>query len=92
MRKDVPDEFKNSVFVEADVSEGMVLVRGFVPDRTWTKVVADYLDGISCDCADRRACGDLRGAHFRRLLPFTAPGMGPGVLLPPSGPDAPSRS
>ncbi len=49
MRKGIPPEYENSVFVEADVSEGMALVRSFVPDHTWSKVVADYLDGISCD-------------------------------------------
>jgi len=48
LRKDVPKEFEKSVFVEADVGQGIVTVRSFVPDATWKKAVADYLDQARC--------------------------------------------
>lgn len=49
MRKELPPEFERSIFVEAPIDEGIVLVRAFVPDATWRPRVANYLDGLSCD-------------------------------------------
>jgi uncharacterized membrane protein len=48
LRKNVPKEFEKSVFVEADVGQGIVALRGFVPDATWKDAVARYLDGTKC--------------------------------------------
>lgn len=48
LRKDVPKEFEKSVFVEADVGQGIIAVRSFVPDATWKKAVAGYLDNAQC--------------------------------------------
>jgi uncharacterized membrane protein len=36
------------VFVEADIGEGMVVVRSFVPDDSWTKTISTYLKSVSC--------------------------------------------
>lgn len=48
LRKDVPKEFEKSVFVEADVGQGIIAVRSFVPDAPWKKSVAGYLDNAQC--------------------------------------------
>jgi uncharacterized membrane protein len=48
LRKSVPAEFEKSVFMEADVGQGIVAIRAFVPDETWKKTVADYLGHASC--------------------------------------------
>jgi uncharacterized membrane protein len=49
VRKDLPEEFQGSVFVEAPVTEGIVVVRGFVPDESWKPAVSRFLDRSSCD-------------------------------------------
>jgi uncharacterized membrane protein len=48
VRKALPEEFVDAVFVEADIDQGIVVVRAFVPDRTWRNAVAKFLDGMSC--------------------------------------------
>jgi len=48
VRRQLPEEFVNSVFVETDIGEGIVLVRAFVPDQTWRAAIADFLSGVSC--------------------------------------------
>lgn len=48
MRNAVPAEFEQSIFVEADIAEGIVLVRVFRPDDTWQDVVSSFLDSITC--------------------------------------------
>jgi uncharacterized membrane protein len=48
LKKSVPKEFEKSVFMEADVGRGIVAIRSFVPDRTWAKAIADYLNNASC--------------------------------------------
>jgi uncharacterized membrane protein len=48
MRKELPAELASSVFVEADIGEGMVVVRSFVPDDSWTKMISTYLKSVSC--------------------------------------------
>lgn len=48
MRKEVPAEFTQSIFVEADLAEGIVVVRAFVPDESWREAVSTYLEGIAC--------------------------------------------
>jgi uncharacterized membrane protein len=48
IRKSPPPELESSVFVEAPIDEGMVVVRGFQPDETWRKQIGDYLAAIAC--------------------------------------------
>jgi uncharacterized membrane protein len=48
VRKALPEEFVDAVFVEADIDQGIVVVRAFVPDRTWRGAVANFLEGVSC--------------------------------------------
>jgi uncharacterized membrane protein len=48
VRKELPERFVNAVFVEADIGEGIVLVRAFVPDPTWRPAVEAFLGGLSC--------------------------------------------
>jgi uncharacterized membrane protein len=48
VRKNLPPEFEKSVFVEADIDEGIVVVRTFVPDASWRPGIETYLDGVSC--------------------------------------------
>lgn len=49
MRKDLPQEFQSSIFVEADVGEGMLVVRAFTPDETWDDRVTAFFDGLACE-------------------------------------------
>lgn len=48
LRNLVPAEFDRSVFVEADTTEGIVVIRAFVPDISWEESVSSYLSGLSC--------------------------------------------
>ncbi len=48
VRKELPERFVNAVFVEADIDEGIVMVRAFVPDHTWRPAVEAFLGGLSC--------------------------------------------
>jgi len=49
MRKDLPQEFQNAIFIEADVVEAILVVRAFVPDATWRPQVTAFLKGIVCE-------------------------------------------
>lgn len=48
VRKTLPESFVDSVFVEGDLSEGIVVVRAFVPDPTWRSAIDEFLSGIAC--------------------------------------------
>jgi uncharacterized membrane protein len=48
VRKDLPPEYQGSVFVEAPIAEGIVVVRSFVPDETWKPAVMRFLGHSSC--------------------------------------------
>lgn len=48
LRKDLPEEFAGSVFVETDMEQGMVVVRVFVPDQSWAELAQGFLDGAEC--------------------------------------------
>lgn len=48
IRKDVIDEFRKSIFVETELDEGIIVVRGFVPDDSWNQAVSAFLDRMSC--------------------------------------------
>ena len=48
VRKELPETLVSSVFVEADINEGIALVRVFVPDESWAPRLASYVDGMIC--------------------------------------------
>lgn len=48
LRKALPAELEKSVFVEAEIGEGIVVVRSFVPDPSFRQGVEEILDGLSC--------------------------------------------
>lgn len=48
LRNDLLPAFDRSVFVEADIGEGIVLARAFVPDPSWEPTVTRLLGGITC--------------------------------------------
>ena len=48
VRKTLPERFVDSVFVEAGLSEGIVVVRAFVPDPTWKAAIDGFLAGVQC--------------------------------------------
>lgn len=48
LRNALPPEFARSVFVEADIGEGIVVVRAFTPDESWEPAISLYLRGIAC--------------------------------------------
>lgn len=49
VRKALPDGFEGSIFVEAPIDEGIVVLRAFVPDESWRPTVAKFLDQSSCE-------------------------------------------
>lgn len=48
LRKDLPEDFANAIFVEADAAEAMAIVRLFTPDKSWTKTISDYQQTMTC--------------------------------------------
>ena len=48
VRKALPENLEKSVFVEAPVEEGIVVVRSFAPDQTWSQASEAFLGGIAC--------------------------------------------
>jgi uncharacterized membrane protein len=48
MRKDLPAELASAVFVEADVGEGIVVIRSFAPDDSWGSIISTYLKSTTC--------------------------------------------
>jgi len=48
LRKDQPDELKESVMVEAEQSQGFVLIRALRPDASWDQVIENYLRDAAC--------------------------------------------
>lgn len=48
VRKALPEEFIDAVFVEADIEQGIVVIRAFVPDHTWRTAVTAFLEDVSC--------------------------------------------
>lgn len=49
LRNALPEAFGDSIFVEADVDEGIVVVRAFRPDPTWSGIVEAFLASVQCD-------------------------------------------
>lgn len=48
LRNAMPPELDSSVFIEADIGEGIVVVRTFAPDETWEPSIAAWLGGVAC--------------------------------------------
>lgn len=48
LRNALPADYDRSVFVEADIDEGIAVVRAFAPDPSWEPTVSSYLDGLEC--------------------------------------------
>ena len=48
LNKAPTEELQKSILVEAPVSEGIVLIRAFVPDRSWKQAVSGFLDNVTC--------------------------------------------
>ena len=49
LRNELPAEMRGAVLIEADIDEGMTVVRAFVPDDTWTGEVTAFLNGLTCE-------------------------------------------
>jgi uncharacterized membrane protein len=48
LRNALPADYDRAVFVEADVDEGIVVVRAFAPDESWEPTVTRYLASLDC--------------------------------------------
>ena len=48
LRNAMPQELEDSVFIEADTTEGIVVVRTFAPDETWEPAASAWLGSINC--------------------------------------------
>lgn len=48
LRNSMPPQLENSVFVEADIEQGIAVIRSFVPDPTWEAQISRYLSAIEC--------------------------------------------
>jgi uncharacterized membrane protein len=49
VRKDLPEEYQGSVFIEAPITDGMLVVRAFIPDESWRAAVTHFLEQSSCE-------------------------------------------
>lgn len=49
VRKDLPEAYQGSVFIEAPISEGIVVIHAFIPDGSWRPAVMRFLDAGSCE-------------------------------------------
>ena len=48
LRNAMPPELEDSIFIEADIAEGIVVVRTFAPDETWEPAISSWLRGVAC--------------------------------------------
>lgn len=48
LRNAMPQELADAIFVEADIAEGIAVVRTFIPDPSWEPGVATWLGDINC--------------------------------------------
>jgi uncharacterized membrane protein len=48
VRKELPPGFEKSVFVETPGDEGILVVRGFVPDDSWKPAASEFLAAATC--------------------------------------------
>ena len=57
LRKDQPDELQESVLVEAQQSQGFVLIRALRPDASWAPIIDTYLKDAQCNRFDLESGG-----------------------------------
>jgi uncharacterized membrane protein len=48
LRRSLPPDLEQSIIVEVGSSDGIVVLRGFIPDESWRDRVDDYLTGAQC--------------------------------------------
>ncbi|MGB3391699.1 MAG: DUF1254 domain-containing protein [Pseudaminobacter sp.] len=48
IRKELSADYRQSIFVETALDEGIIVVRSFVPDDSWNEAVSNFLDTMSC--------------------------------------------
>ncbi|KXF78288.1 hypothetical protein ATN84_00330 [Paramesorhizobium deserti] len=48
LKKDLPEAAAQSILVEQDIDEGIVVIRGFTPDQSWQPSVRDFLSDAGC--------------------------------------------
>lgn len=48
LRKELPEDYAASVFVETDEREGIVVARTFVPDQSWSGVARKFVESAKC--------------------------------------------
>lgn len=49
LRNSLPQELDGAVFVEAEINEGIALIRAFVPDPGWAPYISTWLRNIGCN-------------------------------------------
>jgi uncharacterized membrane protein len=49
LRKDPPPEIVTAVIAETEITEGVVVLRSFVPDNSWGRRVRDYMNRAKCE-------------------------------------------
>ena len=49
LRKDPPPEIVSAVIAETDITEGVVVLRSFMPDASWRQLVQDYMSRAVCE-------------------------------------------
>ena len=49
LRKQLPEELEHTIFVETPLDEGILVVRSFVPDPSWSRIVEAFLSQASCE-------------------------------------------
>ena len=52
LRNALPADYDRSVFVEADIDEGIAVIRAFAPDASWEPTVSSYLASLKCTLGD----------------------------------------
>lgn len=48
LKKELPPELEQSIVVEVDATDGIVVLRRLAPDATWRPLIADYLSNATC--------------------------------------------
>lgn len=48
LRKQLPEELEHSIFVETPLGQGILVVRSFVPDPSWSRIVESFFGEASC--------------------------------------------
>lgn len=48
LRKELPEEYAASIFVETEEREGIVVARAFVPDGSWRDIAEAFLGSAMC--------------------------------------------